>query len=353
MEKMLLMLVIFISFFAMGDFLSIGLPQVCYGRYGCFDHYPPFANLLVNLPQSPEIVGAKFYLFTRENKDASSAQELDDSDLNKLTSSNFNISRRTIIVCHGWTENMEGYVKWMVRLKDALLVKGDFNVILTDWSVGANQLYDQSTGNTRLVGAIAGELIQFLIYHNGNTNDLADNFYFIGFSLGAQIAGYTGSYLQAKYDKKLGRITGLDPASPFFTGRDNAVKLDQGDAKYVDVIHTNMPLVGTPDRSGHTDFYPDGGSVHPGCANEPNDVIFTIGCNHLRATEYYIKTVSEDCTKPWEGHPCGSYISYSLGFCNECGDGGCPLMGYRAEETKLEGEFYLNTDTWNTLCPAA
>ena len=84
-------------------FNYVGLPQVCYGRYGCFDHYPPFANLLVNLPQSPEIVGAKFYLFTRENKDASSAQELDDSDLNKLTSSNFNISRRTIIVCHGWT----------------------------------------------------------------------------------------------------------------------------------------------------------------------------------------------------------------------------------------------------------
>ena len=84
-------------------FNYIGLPQVCYGRYGCFDHYPPFTNVLMNLPQSPEVVGAKFYLFTRENKDASSAQELDDSDLGKLTASNFNISRRTIIVCHGWT----------------------------------------------------------------------------------------------------------------------------------------------------------------------------------------------------------------------------------------------------------
>lgn len=49
---------------------------------------------------------------------------------------------------------------------------------------------------------------------------------------------------------------------------DNAVKLDQGDAKYVDVIHTNLPLIGTPDRAGHTDFYPDGGSVHPGCLND-------------------------------------------------------------------------------------
>ncbi|XP_015749242.1 PREDICTED: pancreatic triacylglycerol lipase-like [Acropora digitifera] len=208
-------------------------------------------------------------------------------------------------------------------------------------------------GNTRLMGAIAGELIQFLIYHNGNTDDLADNFYFIGFSLGAQIAGYTGSYLQTKYSRKIGRITGLDPASPHYTGMDNAVKLDQGDAKYVDVIHTNLPLIGTPDRAGHTDFYPDGGSVHPGCLNDAMDVVFTVSCNHLRATEYYVKTVTEDCPNPWTGHPCGSYLSYSFGFCNGCGDGGCPLMGYRAEETKLEGEFFLNTDTSDTLCPKA
>ena len=84
-------------------FNSIGLPKVCYGKYGCFDQFPPFANILMKLPQSPEVIGARFDLYTRENRDANSAQELDDSDLNKLTTSNFNISRRTIIVCHGWT----------------------------------------------------------------------------------------------------------------------------------------------------------------------------------------------------------------------------------------------------------
>ena len=25
-------------------------------------------------------------------------------------------------------------------------------------------------------------------------------------------------------------------------------------------------------------------------------------------------------------------------------------MGYKADETKLKGEFYLKTDTWDTLC---
>ena len=80
------------------------------------------------------------------------------------------------------------------------------------------------------------------------------------------------------------------------------------------------------------------------------DVVFTIGCNHLRATEFYIKTVTEDCPNPWTGHRCGSYLSYTLGFCNDCDDGGCALMGFRAEETKSEGEFFLDTDTYDTLC---
>ena len=93
-------------------------------------------------------------------------------------------------------------------MKDALLDKGDFNVIMTDWSVGANQDLGVSSGNTRLVGAQMAELVQFLIYCNGNSKDLADNFYLIGFSLGAHVVGYAGSYLQKKYGMTVGRITG-------------------------------------------------------------------------------------------------------------------------------------------------
>ena len=93
-------------------------------------------------------------------------------------------------------------------MKDALLDKGDFNVIMTDWSVGANQDLGVSSGNTRLVGAQMAELAQFLIYRNGNSKDLPDNFYLIGFSLGAHVVGYAGSYLQTKYGMTIGRITG-------------------------------------------------------------------------------------------------------------------------------------------------
>jgi hypothetical protein len=46
-----------------------------------------------------------------------------------------------------------------------------------------------------------------------------------------------------KFNLKLGRITGLDPAAPYFSKTVTLVRLDRSDAKYVDIIHTNaIPL---------------------------------------------------------------------------------------------------------------
>ena len=93
-------------------------------------------------------------------------------------------------------------------MKNALLRREDCNVILVDWSRGAKLPYGQATGNTRLVGAQTAELIRFLISSSrGSPNRLIDRFYIVGFSLGAQTAGYAGSYLRAR-GMKLGRITG-------------------------------------------------------------------------------------------------------------------------------------------------
>ena len=42
----------------------------------------------------------------------------------------------------------------------------------------------------------------------------------------------------------LGRITGLDPADPHFEETDPIVRLDETDAYYVDIIHTDAnPLL--------------------------------------------------------------------------------------------------------------
>ena len=96
---------------------------------------------------------------------------------------------------------------WPEPMKDALLDRENCNVILVDWSKGAELLYGQAAGNARLVGVQIAELIRFLISSNNGSPDLADRFYIVGFSLGAQTAGYAGSNLRAN-DMELGRITG-------------------------------------------------------------------------------------------------------------------------------------------------
>ena len=90
-------------------------------------------------------------------------------------------------------------------MKNALLEREDCNVICVDWAGGAKRLYEQSVGNTRLVGAEIAELIKFIIGKTGGSKHLADRFYIIGFSLGGQIAGYAGK--SVRDNGKIGRAS--------------------------------------------------------------------------------------------------------------------------------------------------
>lgn len=50
----------------------------------------------------------------------------------------------------------------MVELKDTLLLHGDYNVILVDWTGGNGLPYTQAAANSRVVGAEIGLLVQKL-----------------------------------------------------------------------------------------------------------------------------------------------------------------------------------------------
>lgn len=71
------------------------------------------------------------------------------------------------------------------------------------------------------------------------------NIHLIGHSLGAHIAGLTASMLNHT-SWRVDRVTGLDPAKPFFDLDENAhLRLNKTVAKFVDVIHTNCDYHGS------------------------------------------------------------------------------------------------------------
>ena len=91
------------------NFFSVGRlskSKVCYDKYGCFDLHP---NPLVRFPQEPSELGTSFLLFTRKN--SQTAKIIDDSDVNKLRDSFFEISRRTIFLIHGYLGKIELFYK--------------------------------------------------------------------------------------------------------------------------------------------------------------------------------------------------------------------------------------------------
>ena len=93
--------------------LFLAFKEVCYGKYGCFSKAPPFDERLVMSPQEPSIVNTTFSLYTRSNKHK--AHLIDDEDEEKLYDSNFEISKRTIIISHGWTGTEEIHSQFLFQ----------------------------------------------------------------------------------------------------------------------------------------------------------------------------------------------------------------------------------------------
>ena len=112
-----------------------------------------------------------------------------------------------MLIIHGLSG--ESLNIWGNRMRDALLVRENCNVVFAEWFQGSKLPYSQAAGNTRLVGVQTAELIRFMISSYSGSSNWAERFYIVGFSLGAQAAGYAGRHLR---DKKmaLGRITGKE-----------------------------------------------------------------------------------------------------------------------------------------------
>ncbi|XP_013804134.1 inactive pancreatic lipase-related protein 1-like [Apteryx mantelli] len=329
--------------------------EVCYERLGCFSDDIPWSGTVerpvYKLPWNPEKIDTRFLLYTRENPD--NFQEISAIDASTIEQSNFNASRITRFITHGFID--KGEENWLSDMCKRMFTVEDVNCICIDWKKGSRCQYTQASNNVRVVGAEIAYFVNVLMEKFGYS--LA-NVHIIGHSLGAHVAGEAG-----RRRPGIGRITGLDPAQPYFQGTPIEVRLDKSDANFVDVIHTDSaPTIpnlgfGMSSAVGHLDFYPNGGEQMPGCKKNPISQVVDldgiwegtrdfVACNHLRSYKYY----SDSIIFPdgFLGYPCASYDVFETESCFPCPKDGCPNMGHFADKFKgkIKTQFmklYLNT----------
>nr|CAH0100867.1 unnamed protein product [Daphnia galeata] len=263
-----------------------------------------------------------------------------------LALSNYVPSNPTIIYAHGWTESFRDDLS--IRMRDSFLQREDCNFIAVDWQLLAMPpLYPKSVANVRPVGILTGNLVDFLISQGANRL----RFHLLGFSLGAHIVGRAGSTAT----NRIPRITGLDPAFPCFEKAGADRILERSDATFVDIIHTNAGFLiekrlGFPFSIGHADFWPNGGSIQPGCdpvniatqsttvGNIASLFVQAVACNHRRAVEYFIESINGAI--PFTATQCNSYAEFNTGVC---ANNFRTFMGLPVS-TLANGNFYLNTN---------
>ncbi|XP_046388394.1 pancreatic lipase-related protein 2-like [Ischnura elegans] len=224
----------------------------------------------------------------------------------EIDSSGFDPSLPTKIIIHGYGG---GYAEDFIvlTLRDAYIqFGGDLNIINMDWgNLSRAPCYPGAVINTLQGGHCLAQFVENL----ANTTGIeTSSVHAIGLSLGAHLAAFASNDLTN--GRKLGRITGLDPALPFFASLRRSWKLDASDADFVDVIHTNSGVFGKIEATGHVDFYVNGGRTQPACATANNIQL----CSHVLSTYYFAESVDKK-SPGFYGLSCPSYFLYVVGFC--------------------------------------
>lgn len=279
-------------------------------------------------------------LYTRLN--ANKPQMLYLGDERRLAKSNFNFKRPLAVYVHGFSESATSEKQSSQDIKNAFLRSGNYNVMLVDWSpLTAVPWYTNAVDNLPVAARYVARFLRFLMA----SGLPAQSIHLVGFSLGAELAGFVGKQLQ-EWGIVLPRITGLDPALPLFDSGSPNRRLSPTDARFVDIIHTDGGLLGNPEAMGHADFYPNGGrGLQPGCARQEiaNNrwLGAIIGCSHQRAWQYFIESILRP--QSFLANKCEP--SKMFGSCKD--GNGRAFMGMGADR-RLRGKFFLDT---NELSP--
>ncbi|KAH8416888.1 hypothetical protein KR222_010312 [Zaprionus bogoriensis] len=238
----------------------------------------------------------------------------------------FNASKSVVILATGWTTTVND-TETIDEIARAYNCRNDVNFVAVDVASFVDTLYSWSALNTEEIGYhISLGLIKLIEVVD------VERIHLIGHSLGAHIVGAAGRFLYQSTGKMIPRITGLDPAKPCFNEGEALSGLLRGDARFIDVIHSNSGVLGKRDSMGDVDFYPGGlGPLPNGC--------LTVPCAHARAWEYYAESVYPGNERNFMAVRCTSLQKLRDNLCQ----GQEYPMGYSAPHS-LKGNFFLETN---------
>ena len=134
------------------------------------------------------------------------------------------------------------------------------------------------------------------------------------------------------------------------------LRLDENDADFVDVIHTDsLPSSTGPYKAlanfgcyyklGHIDFFPNNGTAQPGCSTTWQDP--TTSCSHGRARDYFVESIrNPNCFK---AQACSSWEVYENGGCKK---NAIVKMGMGAQKPSQRAtmKYYLYTTDRKPFC---
>lgn len=286
------------------------------------------------MPQSIATVNPKFFLSNSRYTDTK-------IDWENPNISRFDNGKKVVVMTHGWTEEWNNR-HWLNDARDAMKSK-NVNFIGIDWAGGAQNLdYVQSAADTQIVGRAVAYMFNKLKNAGWNVND----FECVGHSLGGQACGYAGKYSKSAFNNNIGKVHGLDPAGPMFERTTSEVRIDKGDARFVDVMHTNggnedVGFLGMNAAVGHADFFPNGGHDQAGCGT--NNFI----CSHNAAPLIWIDSVSNGGCR---FGPCASENDYLNGKCSGRCTSGCNTLGYGSTKPGSNTMYYGDTNSNAPYC---
>lgn len=240
-------------------------------------------------------------------------------------SKKFNANNPTIMLFHGYQDSPLSFTS----LANMYHNIGDYNILLLDCKDVIRGNYFHSVAMLQPISETISKFLTKLVQCNNMDPRTVQ---LIGMSLGAQLAGKIGDNVSKTLGKKLGRITGFDPAGPCFSGTNLNNVLDKKDAEFVDIIHVNKGIQGMVETLGHVDYMVNGGGPdQPGCSKSV--------CSHTRGMDLYEESFS--IPDNLIGRKCSNWKTFLTGYCD---NGITSTLGFN---TSLEerGTYYLKTSS--------